>query len=618
MVSERPVTTSRRGGVRSDTAQSLRDEHSQGAPENTTVEIYRGRAPQDAASNFHDQSYRPEVPQVDMWKLYLDPALREDKESVQQWNSDLDSLLLFAALFSAVLTAFIIESYKNLSMDSGNASVELLQAILVTLQANGSAPSSSFAAPDISHFAPTGSAIRVNIYWFASLIISLSTALIAILAKQWLNYLLAGLSPVPSVQGRQRQYRMDGMLKWKLPDLLSFLPALLHIALLLFFAGLVDFVWYINRSVALVSFVLVVAAFLVYSSTIVLSCLYPDCPFKTSVTVLLSVIHQHLRFIYKQLLVGFGMLEDLLQVIRKHCGLWFRLRRHVKGRSLTHAIAEVWRNRNAQVKALNDNPGVHFSALKSKDEEVVSQNSSILDTRSLIWLIHNSARLVDSQKLVHAIISFPHIVSHRQLLVDGGTALFLEKLVLDWYTTGDQLINLSKDPVRYSDFVHCIGVLGALVCEAEATDEAYATKAIVGTSGLEDVPFLSITSSQNTAIIPASLDAGPCSFALVYQLFSEFEQLPLLVASYTLRLTARLAEPNAEWIWKHFGDKQIHERFFAKILQADWRAMPKRDLHAAVTTMIHLALCDTIRNQRDSRTHCGRDRRYTWLVCPNR
>ncbi|KAF8899338.1 hypothetical protein BD779DRAFT_1431892, partial [Infundibulicybe gibba] len=37
-----------------------------------------------------------------------------DKEFCGGWNSEIDSLLTFAGLFSAVVTAFTVESYKLL------------------------------------------------------------------------------------------------------------------------------------------------------------------------------------------------------------------------------------------------------------------------------------------------------------------------------------------------------------------------------------------------------------------------------------------------------------------------------------------------------------------------
>ncbi|KAI0635007.1 hypothetical protein C8Q77DRAFT_1216975 [Trametes polyzona] len=195
----------------------------------------------------------------DIWPMYLEHAITEDKEMVLAWNTDLDTILIFAALFSAVLTTFIVESYQTLQADPQTA---VLYAILNELQAvrNGTdAPASA-----VQQFQAAASSIRVNIYWFSSLIISLATALIAILAKQWVNYLLAGLSPVPAMRARHRQYRIDGMQRWNLPAVLSFLPILLHVALLLFFAGLVEFILDLNRVVATISAVLVCLTAAIY------------------------------------------------------------------------------------------------------------------------------------------------------------------------------------------------------------------------------------------------------------------------------------------------------------------------------------------------------------------
>ncbi|KAI0746589.1 hypothetical protein C8Q80DRAFT_1057900, partial [Daedaleopsis nitida] len=204
----------------------------------------------------------------DMWSIYIERTLEEDKETVEAWNGDLDSLLLFvrdlhialAALFSAVLTTFVVESSQKLQQDD---SAELLRAILLEIKATHSNSNSS-ERPVPAAFEVTGSAVRVNAYWFSSLVISLAAALLAILAKQWVNYLLAGLSPVPIAGARHRQYRIDGMHKWKLPFVISVLPVFLHVSLLLFFAGLVDFVWDLNGTLGILIALLVIATSAIY------------------------------------------------------------------------------------------------------------------------------------------------------------------------------------------------------------------------------------------------------------------------------------------------------------------------------------------------------------------
>ncbi|KAJ7611066.1 hypothetical protein DFH06DRAFT_1245522 [Mycena polygramma] len=52
-----------------------------------------------------------------IWKLYMDQAKISDDNLANTFNSDLDPLLIFAGLFSAILSAFLIEIRKGLQED---------------------------------------------------------------------------------------------------------------------------------------------------------------------------------------------------------------------------------------------------------------------------------------------------------------------------------------------------------------------------------------------------------------------------------------------------------------------------------------------------------------------
>lgn len=86
-----------------------------------------------------------------------------------------------AGLFSASVTAFIIESYAGLSPDPSQQTIALLQQI--SQQLNGSPPQSQASTSD--SFSPTSSTLRVNALWFLSLCLALTCALAAILVQQW-------------------------------------------------------------------------------------------------------------------------------------------------------------------------------------------------------------------------------------------------------------------------------------------------------------------------------------------------------------------------------------------------------------------------------------------------
>ena len=97
-----------------------------------------------------------------------------------------------AGLFSAVVTAFLIESYSWLQADPGDQSVKLLTQISSQLSSlSMSAVNASLPEQDDSLLAyhPSHLQVRVNVLWFLSLFISLIAALFAILVQQWLHYL---------------------------------------------------------------------------------------------------------------------------------------------------------------------------------------------------------------------------------------------------------------------------------------------------------------------------------------------------------------------------------------------------------------------------------------------
>ncbi|KAK6971882.1 hypothetical protein R3P38DRAFT_3297686 [Favolaschia claudopus] len=118
-----------------------------------------------------------------IWSVYVSEAEKYDKSLVESWKSDMEGMLIFAGLFSASLTAFLVESYKSLNSDSSDDTVRLLNQISQQLAA--SAKGTTFDIPPAPSFAPPASALACNMFWFISLSLSLSCALIATLVEQW-------------------------------------------------------------------------------------------------------------------------------------------------------------------------------------------------------------------------------------------------------------------------------------------------------------------------------------------------------------------------------------------------------------------------------------------------
>ncbi|KAL0570974.1 hypothetical protein V5O48_010992, partial [Marasmius crinis-equi] len=115
----------------------------------------------------------------DSWKIVMKEVVDIDDEQFRSWKEDIDTLLVFAGLFSAVVTAFTIESYQWLSEDPQDTAVALLREISRQMKNESMMPVELFEA--------SSSNIRINTFWFLSLIIALVDALFGLLCKQWLR-----------------------------------------------------------------------------------------------------------------------------------------------------------------------------------------------------------------------------------------------------------------------------------------------------------------------------------------------------------------------------------------------------------------------------------------------
>ncbi|KZP12354.1 hypothetical protein FIBSPDRAFT_754951, partial [Athelia psychrophila] len=115
------------------------------------------------------------------WSVYMSEAAQHNKALIESWSKDMDGILIFAGLFSASVTAFIIESYSGLMPDPNASTVALLQQISQQLGGNSAQNQIVASAP----FSPTSSSLRVNALWTLSLCLALTCALVATLVQQW-------------------------------------------------------------------------------------------------------------------------------------------------------------------------------------------------------------------------------------------------------------------------------------------------------------------------------------------------------------------------------------------------------------------------------------------------
>ncbi|KAL1760240.1 hypothetical protein FB107DRAFT_203614 [Schizophyllum commune] len=186
-----------------------------------------------------------------------DVAWREGTQLVDHLDSstcrvareNIDTLLVFAGLFSGVATAFIIESYRWLLQEPDDMSAEYLRRILGVLT-NSTIPaiSQSSGRPSL----PDDIVALINGLWFSSLTLSLSSALLGIVCKQWLHEYLrdAGRSQMTNLAVRQVKYQ--GFIRWSVEFIITLIPLLLQGALFVFLTGVVYLLWHIQPVIAAV------------------------------------------------------------------------------------------------------------------------------------------------------------------------------------------------------------------------------------------------------------------------------------------------------------------------------------------------------------------------------
>ncbi|PBK83119.1 hypothetical protein ARMGADRAFT_679783 [Armillaria gallica] len=228
-----------------------------------------------------------------VWRTYEDESRIHDANMVEESRDNVDVLLVFAGLFSAVVTTFVAQTYQNLQPDYTAMSASLLFELVLIQRAitNGSSVNAIAPSPlnPTIAFVPTTTDVWVNGLWFTSLFLSLTTALVAVLVKQWLHHYVALPSGTPRERSFTRQFRYAGFQKRHVQVIIGLLPVLMHLALAIFLSGLVVFLHPLQIAL---SWIMCTAAALVYASyalAAILPIIFPQCPYRTPLCDLIYV-----------------------------------------------------------------------------------------------------------------------------------------------------------------------------------------------------------------------------------------------------------------------------------------------------------------------------------------
>ncbi|TFY59033.1 hypothetical protein EVJ58_g6032 [Rhodofomes roseus] len=234
-------------------------------------------------TNVFEKYMKPRDPQKeeDAWPVIAQKVWSYEKDRLDRWRNEINTLLVFAGLFSAVLTGFVGPYYAVLlpPPDFNTIILERISAQLGNMSSNPAiVPGSSSPS-----FPPGPPAPRwIATLWFASLVFSLGAASVALAVNQWLNF-HAEQWGLLTIQQKVRtwQLRRDSLNKWNVEFIVSLLPCLLQVALILFLVGMVGYLWVLGPDISVLSTVVVGVLLLFLASTSVLPALVPYSPYKS-------------------------------------------------------------------------------------------------------------------------------------------------------------------------------------------------------------------------------------------------------------------------------------------------------------------------------------------------
>ncbi|KAH9045188.1 hypothetical protein EDB85DRAFT_5460 [Lactarius pseudohatsudake] len=221
------------------------------------------------------------------WSLHMNEAKSHDEARIQSLKDDMGSVLIFI---------------HDLEVDPAKQMVYYQQqnvALLaqISTQVSSIAPQVSVLStppPPYPDFSPTSSDVRVNAFWFMSLVFSISAALLATLVQQWVRDYMHVFQRYsnPLKSARLRQYLYEGAEGWYMPLVAESVPGLVHVSLFLFFVGLCDSLFALNTTTGITTIVPIAICGLLYVLSMIAPIMDPQSPFQTPFTGMIWYLRQ--------------------------------------------------------------------------------------------------------------------------------------------------------------------------------------------------------------------------------------------------------------------------------------------------------------------------------------
>jgi hypothetical protein len=329
--------------------------------------------------------------------------------------------------------------------------------ILYPLQAPQQLANPANGTYDLPH-SPAVSIIWINALWLLSLVLSLTSALTAILVQQWARR-YTELPDIPcssSERARVRSFLFFGTLRYKMRLVVDMVPALLHLSVFLFLVGLVVLFFTVHKTVAIVLAISVGLLGSAYIILTILPCVYRDCPYRTPMSgIIWQIWHTH------TFLTAFG-----LQGIIK--GLHAILVPYNVGdveshrqRKLTEWLEGAESHLDEQRRRLKD-------GLRQTTARAALETPEIVDLKALAWFLKLPA-LAEKTRIQDFITNIPGdtIIQLMSTPTESGRIIFRDYLLALLRSCAPGAPVLNED-VRKQRLLVCLDAVHRIVKASSA------------------------------------------------------------------------------------------------------------------------------------------------------
>ncbi|KAG9043655.1 hypothetical protein FS837_009301 [Tulasnella sp. UAMH 9824] len=194
-------------------------------------------------------------------------------------------------------------------------------------------------------FSPNSTSIFVNCLLYASLSCSLLAAVGAMMAKEWLqSFNRSGKTGPLEDQGKLRQRKFNGVEQWHLEAVTKFLPNLLLLSVILFFAGIGLFLFPINTAVAGTVVAFSGLGVILSGIAIVAGAISPLCPYQSASS---NAVRRISGVLYRSWMLSRTIVHRVFRAISKHSStisdpitrMWMQLSRIIHRSTEIQAVS---------------------------------------------------------------------------------------------------------------------------------------------------------------------------------------------------------------------------------------------------------------------------------------